>query len=546
MNIVDQLHSICCEYPDKHAVRLPCLNKKTQNYDYHHLSFSELDTLINKYAFNLKENGLKRGDKTLLFVKPSLEFHALVFSLFKIGVIPILIDPGMGVKNLLIAIKEVSPTSLIAEPEVHVLSLLYRKTFKTIKIRITTDKRRFLRCLTLPRIKTLKNFVSTDKLIDTEDMQEDETCAILFTSGGTGKPKGVCYSHKIFTEQTRILKDVFGLNSEDVDLPGFPLFSLFTLCMGMTSVIPDMDPSKPSLADPIKLTKNILDNNVTFAAGSPAIWKNLIDYCGHHNIQFETLKSLVMFGAPIESKIHKAFKDILPNGTTYTPYGATESLPVSCVSGKSILNDFAEKTLQGKGTCIGKAVPGLKVQIIGITDTVINDIAQAKILNRFEIGEIIVQGDVVTKSYYENIPKTQLAKISDELSIWHRMGDLGYIDNDDNIWFCGRKAHRVETSNGLFCSVNTEALFLSHKFVNKAALVSKGDDSMGIVIERTQTGRKYNKEDLRAEILSLAKENELTRYIESVHFHDSFPVDIRHNIKIDRKKLQQAVANGKI
>lgn len=541
MNIADSLSQMSIRYPSKDAVRFPIRTGKSYRYDT--INFRELEDLSNRFANGLIDMGFKRGDKTLLFVRPSLKFHALVFALFKIGVAPILIDPGMGRQNLLIAIEEVKPTGLIAEGEVHFLSLLFRKTFESIKLKVTTNS------WSLFNLKPLAKLEKSSSKPVSVDMGEDELAAILFTSGGTGRPKGVMYSHKIFSEQTRILKELFSLTEKDVDLPGFPLFSLFTLCMGMTSCVPDMDPSKPSKADPLKLLANIRDNEATFVAGSPSIWKNLATYCVSNNIQLPSVKYLVMFGAPIRNEVHEQFKQILPNGSTYTPYGATESLPVANISGRTVLEETAKKTEQGEGTCVGYPAPGIDITIVKVSDNIIESIEFADKLAPLEIGEILVKGDVVTKSYYESPVETARAKVKDGNGFWHRMGDMGYLDDKGRLWFCGRKTHRAQTEDGLICSVNTEAIFNKHKAVNKAALVAlgeKGKQKVSIVIERNKNGKKINKQKLQQELLDLAKTNDKTKSIESIHFHDSLPVDIRHNIKIDRTKLAQQVSAGEI
>lgn len=148
--------------------------------------------------------------------------------------------------------------------------------------------------------------------------------------------RNVVYTHKIYYEQTRLLQELFSLDENEIDFPCFPLFSLFTLCMGMTSCIPDMNPSQPAKADPKQLVQNIKDNKVTFMAGSPAIWEALGSYCIKNNITLPSVKYLVMFGAPVRNELHKRFSRILPNRTTYTPYGATESLPVANISGQMV------------------------------------------------------------------------------------------------------------------------------------------------------------------------------------------------------------------
>ena len=541
MNIADRFTEIAKIHHDKVAVRFP--RRTGKNYRYKSITFGELDTLAGKYANGLSEIGFRRGCKALLFVRPSLKFPALVFALFKIGVIPVFIDPGMGRKNLLAAIEEVAPEGLIAEPEVHLLRILFNNSFKSVRFKVTTKGPKIGNCFPLSMLKRARAGFQSAQL------EPDETAAILFTSGGTGCPKGVVYTHKIYYEQTRLLQELFSLDENEIDFPCFPLFSLFTLCMGMTSCIPDMNPSQPAKADPKQLVQNIKDNKVTFMAGSPAIWEALGSYCIKNNITLPSVKYLVMFGAPVRNELHKRFSRILPNGTTYTPYGATESLPVANISGQMVLEQTAALTDEGKGTCVGEPAPGVKVAIAAINDNIIPHIRQARILGLHQIGEIIVKGDMVTAGYYQSPQETALAKIADGASFWHRMGDLGYIDDAGKLWFCGRKSHRVETPSGLLCSVMCEAIFNTHNGVRRSALVGigeKGRQSAAIVIERNSAGRKLDRKRLEKELLDLGGKNPLTAAITSVHFCDSFPVDVRHNIKIDRLKLADDVARGRI
>ena len=541
MNIADRFTEIAKIYKDKVAVKYP--HRAGNKYRYDSITFGELESLSNKYAIGLSGIGFRRGSKTLLFVRPSLKFSALVFALFKIGVIPVLIDPGMGRKNLLMAIEEIAPEGLIAEPEVHLLRILFNKSFKSVRFKVTTKGPKVGNCFPLSMLENSKD------TFESAQLEPDEMAAILFTSGGTGRPKGVVYTHKIFSEQTRLLQELFSLNEKETDLPCFPLFSLFSLCMGMTSCIPDMNPSQPAKTDPRKLLQNITDNKVTFMAGSPAIWEALGDYCEKNKITLPFVKYLVMFGAPVRNELHKKFSRILPNGTTYTPYGATESLPVANISGKIILEQTVALTAQGKGTCVGAPVPGVEVSIMEISDGLIENITKAKILKPYEVGEIIVKGNIVTPCYYNAPQETAQAKIKDGNSIWHRIGDLGYKDEMGMIWFCGRKTHRAETASGLLCSVMCEAIFNAHPGVRRSALVAlgeKGKQSAAIVIERNAIGKKLNKKILEKELLRLAGDHALTAGIKSVHFCDQFPVDVRHNIKIDRLKLADEVARGKI
>ncbi|MBY0412945.1 MAG: AMP-binding protein, partial [Bdellovibrionales bacterium] len=523
MNIAHRLTQNAKVTPDKKAVVFPHFNKKTKSYDYDSLTFRELDIRSNKFAVGLERMGLKKGDKTLLFLRPSLDFSAMTFALFKLGVVPVFIDPGMGRENLLKCIKECKPVALIAEKEVHIARLLFFRTFKSVKFNVTNGKRAWGKMQKISKMKEEKT-----QFFKSVQFEPEDQAAILFTSGGTGTPKGVVYSHRIFDQQTTILKELYNLTENDIDLPGFPLFSLFTIAMGMTSCIPDMDPSKPGLCDPSKLYQNIIDQKPTFVAGSPAIWERVADYCALNGFTLPSVKYLVMFGAPVSVLIHKKFKPLLPNGTTYTPYGATEALPVSNISGEFILKNTVLLTENGKGTCIGKVVPGSEVKIISISDSVILKLDDAKILPPNTVGEIIVKGPTVTKEYLDLPDKTSEAKIYEGSDFWHRMGDMGFLDEEGNLWFLGRKSHRVETRDGLMTPIPCEAIFNKHPAVKRSALIGlgvQGKQTPAIVIERKDSQFLSGKERsiFESELFSIAKKFPHTAGIQKVFLSKHFP-----------------------
>ncbi len=547
MNISARLTKNAKTFPDKFAIIAPKLNKQSGQYEYSSLTFKELEIRSNRYAIALTKLGLKKGDKTLLFLKPSLDFPAMTFALFKLGVVPVLIDPGMGKKNLLKCIEEVGPIGLIAQAEIHFLKLLYPKIFKTIKFNVTTGNMTWGKMINLKKMRNEK--IQSYK---EQDVVASDTAAILFTSGGTGTPKGVVYTHEIFNQQTIILQELYQLTSNDIDMPGFPLFALFTIAMGLTSCIPDMDPTKPGRCDPRALVQNIFDQKPTFVAGSPAIWERVADYCNEHQITLPSIKYLVMFGAPVSTKLHLKFKNILTTGTTYTPYGATEALPVSNISGEFILKNTAHLSEEGLGTCIGNAVPGIEIKIIKSTDEIISHFNTQLEVQPNEIGEIIVSGKMVTAQYINQPEKTSEAKIYDENNkFWHRMGDLGYFDSDGLLWFCGRKTHKVEAKNLTLYPIPCEAIFNKHPAVKRSALVGlgqSGNQVPAIVIERKDGQYLAGKAKslFENELLSIAKKYKHTKEIQKIYLSNSFPVDVRHNIKIDRLKLKEEIENNEL
>lgn len=523
MNIAHRIQEISHLFPEKKSVVLAANNS--------FYTFREFEERSNQFANRFVKLGIRPGMRTLLFVKPCLDFSVITFALFKVGAVPVLIDPGMGLTNLLNSVKQVAPEALVSVGLVHWLRRFKRNFFSNVKIKVSLNRvggsTHFL----------YENLDQESKVFAPHVVSKDDYAAILFTSGGTGAPKGVLYTHGILNAQTDALKEMFSLDESKIDLPAFPLFALFTLAMGMTSVIPEMDPTKPSQCNPSKIVKNILDFNVTFVAGSPAIWERVGKYCLDNHITLPSVQQVVMFGAPVRAEIHEMFKKILvSSGDTFTPYGATECLPVSLISGSEVLSKHLPRMKEGFGTCIGRPVPGVTIKILKTSD-IPEDVLQE--VQPHERGEICVSGTQVTPGYFGLPQETSKAKIIHQNTLWHRMGDLGWIDEDNNLWFLGRKAYRVVADNVTYYPIQMEAIFNQHPEIKRTALVSltiKGRVTPGLVVERHDKSIKMTEAFLK-ELENLKTTQVFTQKIEAFFLYKSFPVDVRHNIKIDRSRL---------
>jgi acyl-CoA synthetase (AMP-forming)/AMP-acid ligase II len=470
-------------------------------------------------------------------VRPGFEFIGLTFALFKIGAVPVMIDPGMGVRRMLECIRSVDPQAFIGIPLAHVVRVIRRKPFRTVKRVVTVGRRWFWGG---PTLDELHAGASKDPIM--AKTARDEAAAILFTSGATGPAKGAVYEHGMFDAQVRLIRDRYGIEPGEVDLPAFPLFALFSTAMGMTSVIPDMDPSRPATVDPAKIVEAVRDHSVTNTFGSPAMWKRVAAFCVKNDIKLPTLRRVLIAGAPVPWDVIDRLHRVLgPDADVHTPYGATESLPVSSISGREVLGARSEGS-SGVGICVGGALPGIEVRFLRVTDEPIARWSDDLAVADGEFGEIVVAGEVVTKQYYGLERATALAKIRDGVRVWHRMGDIGYRDKQGWIWFCGRKAHRVVTGSGTMLTVPCEAVFNEHPDVSRSALVGVGppDRRTPVIIVEPEPGRfprRGRVPAFREELIALADENDLTRSISRVLFHPGLPVDIRHNAKINREKL---------
>lgn len=537
-NIASHLPRWCATVGDHPAVIVTCSRDSSGKPRYARLTFRELEALSNRYANGLAGYGLQRGMRVLLMVRPGFDFVALVFALFKLGTVPVMIDPGMGARRLLECIRQVDVQAFIGIPLAQVLRVLRPGSFRSVTKTVTVGRRW---CWGGSTLHALTRGVSES--FEPVATRATDTAAILFTSGSTGPAKGVVYEHGMFEAQVRLIQAQYDIQPGEVDLPAFPLFALFSTAMGMTSVIPDMDPSRPAQVNPKHVVEAIHDHGVTSTFGSPAIWKRVGGYCASRGIQLPTLRRILVAGAPVPPPVIEQLHQALPpSADVYTPYGATESLPVASISGRELLGGLAEKTRAGRGFCVGHAVEGIDVRIIAITDEPIARWSDAVAVVDGTIGELVVSGSVVTKSYFGLPDATAASKIADGARIWHRIGDVGYRDTEGRLWFCGRKAHRVESAGGTLFSVCCEAIFNEHPRVARSALVGvgpRGAQVPVIVIEPVggtiPTGAQGA--TMTTELLELGGACSETRSIRRILYHPSFPVDVRHNAKINREQL---------
>jgi acyl-CoA synthetase (AMP-forming)/AMP-acid ligase II len=541
LNIADRLRISAQAVPHQRAVVFPESRDKAGRVAWTHLTFRELDNEADAIARGLMEIGVRPGHRIVLMVRPSIEFIALTFGMFRTGAICTLIDPGMGKKSVLKCLDEVDPDGFVAIPPVHIVRKLMPWRYRNARFNVIVGpKSARLKCVSYRELLT-SGQSSTVPLPETSST---DSAAIIFTSGSTGPPKGVLYEHGMFDAQVDLIRQHYGPEPGEIDLPGFPLFALFNLAMQITTVIPDMDPTRPAHVNPERILEAIRTQGVTQAYGSPALWNRVGRYCEEHQIQLPTLRRVLSAGAPVPIHVLKRMtKALSPAADIFTPYGATECLPVASIGGRAVLNETAALTAAGKGTCIGTIFDGMQVRIIQTSFETLEDIRLAITLPAGQIGEIIVKGPVATRQYFRRDAATAGAKIKDADSFWHRMGDAGYFDDQGRLWFCGRKAHIVFAAEGPMYSVCCEAIFNQHPAIYRSALVGVGirGQQTPVIVAEPEEGQfpatTADRARLKDELLHLAQANPLTSRIRQILFHPSLPVDTRHNVKINREEL---------
>lgn len=544
VNIAGHLPAMAARQPFAPAIFFPSGRDRRGRVRYTHLTYQQLDEASDRIACGLRAYGVTRGTRVALMVRPSLELFSLVFGLFKAGAVPVMIDPGIGLSHMKACLANSRPEAFIGIPFAQLARLVLGWAKGSVRTVITVGPRGPWGGTTLDNVERAGAGASGE-LAPTE---ADDTAAILFTSGSTGPPKGAVYTHGNFAAQVEAIRRMYDIRPGEIDLPTFPLFALFDPALGMTTVIPDMDPTRPAKADPRKIVAAIEDFGVTNMFGSPALLYALGRWGESSGTRLPSLKRVISAGAPVPAHVLRRIRAMLPReGLVVTPYGATECLPVTTIESREVLEQTAAKTAEGAGVCVGRPVPEVEVSIIRITDAPIERWSDAELVATGEIGEIVVRGPQATRRYWEADEHTALAKIVDASGarFHHRMGDVGYFDEHGRLWFCGRKSHRVELDGETLFTVPCEGVFNAHPDVFRSALVGvtrRGRAEPVVCVELEPHAHSRDRSALRAELRERARAHRHTASIETFLVHDAFPVDIRHNAKIRREELARWAA----
>jgi acyl-CoA synthetase (AMP-forming)/AMP-acid ligase II len=566
VNVADRLATIAQQMPGAVAIA------RASRGGYTTCTFRELDDDATALARGLIELGVTPGMRIVLLVKPGVEFVKLVFALLRSGATTVLLDPGMGRKHLVDCLAAVEPDGFVAISAAQAMRTLLQRRFPRARFNVTVGRRWFWGGATY---KQVLKAGSVDRIFLPRTDAKD-AAAIIFTSGSTGPPKGVLYTHEMFDTQASEIQWAYDLQPGGADLACFALFGLFNSAMGVTTVFPEMDFSRPASADPRKLLAAANDWKVTQAFASPAVWDKLSRHCEKSGERIPTLRKIFSCGAPVPAAVltHTlAFAH--PEAQMHTPYGATEALPVATIEAREVLGETAAKTNEGAGVCVGRRFDSIEWRIVRISDEPIGAMEDAEELGVGEIGELVVRGAQVSTQYMQtpvwtgrlsdqsearaighSVDANRGAKIRDGDAIWHRMGDVGYLDELGRFWYCGRKSQRVETVNGPLYTECIEAIFNNHELVTRTALVGIGrrrHQEPVIVFEAAQADPMAFEDFEDEKGRPTSREAEIGRIPEAFarmvherdglellrHFlrHKKLPVDVRHNAKINREQL---------
>ncbi|WP_280392182.1 fatty acid CoA ligase family protein [Nocardia brasiliensis] len=538
---IDRFRAFARAEPDREAVIYPVGKDAAGLPTYRHVSYRELDDWSEAIAERLTASGVGSGTRTIVLVLPSPQLYAILFALLKIGAVPVVIDPGMGLRKMVHCLRAVEAEAFIGIPPAHAVRVLFRRSFAKVRTTVTVGRRWFWRGAKLSAWGTTPSGAAVDRV----PADPGDVLVIGFTTGSTGPAKAVELTHGNLASMIDQVHTARGEIAPETSLITLPLVGILDLLLGSRCVLPPLIPSKVGSTDPAHVAHAIETFGVRTMFASPALLIPLLRHLEQQPNELKTLASIYSGGAPVPDWCIAGLRAALTEDVRiFAGYGSTEALPMSLIESRELFDGLVERTHRGEGTCIGRPADRIDARIVAITDDAIPTWARAEELagdleQSRGIGELVVAGPNVSTHYYWPEAANRQGKIVDGDRIWHRTGDLAWIDDAGRIWFCGRKSQRVVTADGPMFTVQVEQIFNTVAGVARTALVGVGTPGAQRPVLCIELKPDADGAAVGAALRARGAEFDLSRPIADFLIHPGFPVDIRHNAKIGREQLAQ-------
>ena len=263
-------------FPDRVALKwvpkdVICSCDRTEELYHESITYGELSNKVSCMAKGLREIGVNKGDRIIIYLPISLEMYLAIFAVQYIGAIPVFLDPWLTKEHIQICINTVKPKGVISCDGAEILKFNHIPS----KIKMGKSSRN--------SSSDLIELTETKGVAEIEPVGPEATALITFTTGSSGAPKGANRTHQLLVRQHRALDKCIPYYEEDIDLPLFPIFALNSLAAGVNTVLPAIDLAIPSEKDAALLANQILFLKVTCSTLSPSIFVRLAEYgCENH------------------------------------------------------------------------------------------------------------------------------------------------------------------------------------------------------------------------------------------------------------------------
>lgn len=539
-DLASEVRQTAAEFPERTAVMEPY--RAAGGWKFRTWTYRQLSRDADVVAAALQAKGYGAGTRIVFMAPPSYQASVVGIALSQLGVTSFAIDPSVGYLNVAERLRHIKPQAYVGIP----LSQLGRVFFgwgpRFLKKSIVLDG-------WFPGATTFKELVSfSGSLQQKPPVSVDAPCHVLYTTGSTGPAKPAMYTQRQFVNVYRTAHYSWRFNEVDgvpVDMAAFPAFMYIVLSAGGTMVVPPINFARvrPATTPARDVCEVIEAAKVTSLFASPAFLERIAQYANAHPAPLRSLRRTVGGGAPLFSPLVRSLLEVIhPEGDACPNYGATEALPSTEISGREALAETAERTAAGEGICVGQPFPNVEVQVVSPIDGKSTQLKDYQALATGVEGELIVCGPNISTAYYNDEKSTLKNKLyGDDGRVWHRLGDVGHLDEKGRVWVQGRISQCIRLDDELLLPIAIEARFDRHPKVRRSGLASRrnhqGVQEAVVAVELKQRLGAAEKAQLLAELQALTKTDAALARVSEVVILDALPVDPRHNAKIERGKL---------
>jgi acyl-CoA synthetase (AMP-forming)/AMP-acid ligase II len=530
-NVLSILRDVARTVPDT-----PALVTRGADGQDRRVTFRILWERIDRVSTGLRRLGLGPGDRAIVMIPMSIELYVALLAILKLGAVAVFVDPWIGWRQIAAFAAFAEPRAYVGVGRSHLLRWLAPRLRK-IPLTVTTGRR----WGSLPAGQTLAELETTPGNGVVAPVAPDDSALVTFTSGSSGEPKGADRTHGFLVAQHRALAAEFPAAPGDVDMPMFPVFALNNLATGVPSIVPAMDFRRVDRVDAATVLGQMRAHGVTTCTASPPFFDRLAGHLSRTGEAPPSLRRLLTGGAPVSDAQLRVWRGAFPGTEIQVVYGSTEAEPVAHLSAEERLAAVSDVRPASPGFCAGRLSERVRARVIRIERGPVELVSgswEGWELPGGEIGELVVSGNHVGKSYYRNPRAVRENKIVDASgTVWHRMGDTGYFDGRERFWLAGRVHSTIRRGGALVHPQLVEqAARGEDPRIRRIAAVGLPDPALGervaLVIE-TGAG-----EELEADVRTrLAAAGWMVDEI--VRTAESLPVDPRHNSKIDYPRLRE-------
>ncbi|PWA99282.1 4-coumarate--CoA ligase 2 [Artemisia annua] len=516
------LHSYCFENISKFSHQ-PCLIDGATGREY---TYADVELMSRKVGSALHKNGINKGDVIMILLPNSSEYVFSFLGASYIGAISTMANPFFTSAEIIKQVKA-SNAKIIITQSVHIPKVKDFALKNAIKlVCIDSDNCNSEKCMHFSELLS-----GDESELPKVDIDSNDVVALPYSSGTTGLPKGVMLTHKGLV--TSVAQQVDGENpnlwihSEDVLMCVLPLFHIYSLnsilLCGLRAGAAILIMQKFDIVPFLELIQKY---KVTIGPFVPpivlAIAKNeeVVD-----KYDLSSIRTVMSGAAPLGKELEDTVRSKFPNAKLGQGYGMTEAGPVlaMCLA-------FAKEPFEIKSGACGTVVRNAAMKIV--------DPETNASLPRNQRGEICIRGDQIMKGYL-NDPEATKRTIVDG---WLHTGDIGYIDDDDELFIVDRLKELIKYKGFQVAPAELEALLLTHPEISDAAVVPMIDEGAGevpVAFVVKSNGSNVTEAEIKQFV---SKQVVFYKRINRVFFVDKIPKS--PSGKILRKDLRAKLAAG--